>query len=79
MAIATDTLMEEGKCYACFGPLSTYEILKLSLLRRIALTVNPSADVSAQGLLNTTNCYACLSMSTFDLLKLALMNIINGT
>jgi len=79
MAIATDTLMDEGKCYACYGPLSSYEILKLSLLRRIALTVSPTADVSPQGLLNTTDCYACLSLSTFQLFKLALWNIINGT
>ncbi len=79
MAIATDTLMEEGKCYACMGPLSSYQILKLALLRRIALGVSPSADVSPQGLLATTNCYACLNISIFDLFRLALLNIINGT
>lgn len=79
MAIATNTLMDEGKCYECYGPLSSSEILELALLRRRALQVNASADVTPQGLFTATKCYACLGASLFELMKLGLLNIIAGS
>ncbi len=79
MAIATNTLMEEAKCYACFGPLSSAQLLELALLRRRALQVDAAAVVTPNGLFEATKCYACLGASMFDLFKLGLLNIINGT
>jgi len=78
MAIPANTLMEEGKCYMCFGELSTAQILELALLRRIVLAADPAADVSPQGLISTTNCYACLGLSMFDLMLLALLSLLAG-
>lgn len=71
--------MEEAKCYACYGELSAGDMLEVALLRRQALAVDPSAAVSPQQLLEATKCYACLGASYFDLYKLGLLNIINGT
>jgi len=79
MAIATNTLMEEGKCYACTGELSAPQILELTLLRRQALVVNATADVTVNGLLAIAKCYACMGASMFELLKLGLLNIIAGS
>jgi len=79
MPVATNTLMEEAKCYECFGPLTSAEMLELALLRRRALQVNAAALVSPQQLFDATKCYACLGASLFELMKLGLLNIINGT
>lgn len=79
MPVATDTLMDEGKCYNCYGELSAAQILEIALLRRRALQVSAGAAVSPQELLDATKCYACLGASYFDLFKLGLLNIINGT
>ncbi len=79
MAIATDTLMDEGKCYNCFGELTAAQILEIALLRRRALQVSAAALVSPQQLLDATKCYACVGASFFELYKLGLLNIINGT
>ena len=79
MAVAVNTLMDEGKCYNCYGELSSAQILELALLRRRALQVSPAALVSPQQLLDATKCYACLGASFFELFKLGLLNIINGT
>lgn len=74
-AVATDTLMEEGKCYACFGPLSASQILSLAQLRRWLLSLEPTADTSPQALMEYSKCYACLgSLSMYELMSLALID-----
>jgi hypothetical protein len=76
--VATDaqTLLTEGRCYSCFG-LSEAQTMKLALLRQIALTHNPAADVSAQGLILAAQCFSCFSYADIGMtLELALLNII---
>ena len=77
MAIATNTLMDEGKCYNCYGELTAAQILEIALLRRVALGLSPTAAVSPQELLTATQCYACLGASIYELFKLGLLNIIS--
>lgn len=70
------TLLRETTCYGCYG-LSEVQLLELGLLRQIALTHNPAADVSAQGLITAAQCFACFSYADiFGMLKLSLLNII---
>lgn len=76
MAIAVNTLMEEGKCYQCYGLLTAAQILEIALLRRQALALDAAAEVSPQQLLTATQCYACLGLSYFELFKLGLLNLI---
>lgn len=73
-AIAPNTLLEEAKCYECFGPLSQGQLLKLALLRRQLLALNASAEVDAQSLFEYGKCYACLGLSIFDILEVSLLD-----
>lgn len=67
--------MEEGKCYACYGPLSVAQILTLAQTRRWLLSVSPSADTSAQALVEYGKCFACLgSLSMFELMLLSMLD-----
>lgn len=76
MTIPIQTLYDEAKCYACYG-LSESEALTLALERRWALKVNPAADVTPEGLLVSSACYACYTNGNlFDLFELALLNIV---
>lgn len=51
--------------------------MKLALLRQIALTHNPAADVSAQALIAAAQCFACFSYADIGaMLELALLQII---
>lgn len=74
-AVATDTLMSEGKCYACFGALSTSQILTLAQLRRWLISLVPAADTSPQALVAYGKCFACLgSLSMYEIMLLALLD-----
>lgn len=75
-AIATNTLLDEVKCYACYGG-TMIQLIKLGLLRRTLLSKYPTADVSAAALLDYAKCYACYGSSTMDLLELALLDQIS--
>lgn len=72
-AIPTNTLLDETKCYACYGASIT-QLLRLGLLRRQLLALNASADVSAAALLEYSKCYACYGSSLTDLIELALLD-----
>ena len=75
MAIEAGTLLEEGKCYACFGELSVAQIITLALERRALLALDPAADVTPQGLIAYANCYLCFTQGNFfDLFELALLD-----
>lgn len=74
-AVPMNTLMDEGKCYACFGPISDAQILNLAQLRRWLLSLDPAADTSPQSLVAYSKCYACLgSLSMYELMQLALLD-----
>lgn len=74
-ALDIQTLFGEAKCYACYGPVSDYQLLKLALLRRQVIKLSPTEDVSAAGLMDYAKCYACYNPgSTYDLLELALLD-----
>lgn len=72
-AIATNTLLDETKCYACYGASIT-QLLRLGLLRRQLLASVPTADVSAAALLTYAQCYGCYGASLTDLIELALLD-----
>jgi len=72
-AISVNTLLDEVKCYACFGASMT-QLIKLALLRRQLLALVPAADVSAGALLEYAKCYGCYGASLVDLLELALLD-----
>lgn len=74
-AVPVDTLMDEGKCYECYGPLTQAQILNLSQLRRWLLSLDPAAETDPQSLVAYAKCYACLgSLSMYDLMSLALLD-----
>lgn len=75
-AANTQTLLEEVKCYACYGG-SIQQLLKLALLRRKLLVGSPSADVSAGALIEYAKCYGCYGASIMDLIELALLDQIS--
>lgn len=70
-------LLEEVKCYECFGQVTQAQLISLGLLRRILLAANPTADVSAQALISYAGCYACYGASMYDLMELALLDQIS--
>lgn len=82
MAESAITLLATSACLHCYGSSGTAELMRLALLRRIALSLNPTLDVSPEALLASAECYRCYSGSLFliALLRLALLNrIFDGT
>lgn len=75
-AIATNELLEETKCYACYG-LTLTQLLKLGLLRRQLIAAVPAADTSSSALLTYAKCYGCYGASIYDLLEIALLDQIS--
>lgn len=75
-AIATNDLLEETKCYACYG-LTLTQLLKLGLLRRQLIAADPAANTSASALIDYAKCYACYGASIYDLLELAFLDQIS--
>lgn len=76
MADNVQTLFDEGKCYACYGPITQVQILRLVLLSRIAKNNNPTMDTSPQTLLDQGACLACYGMSLADIMELTLLGLI---
>lgn len=74
-----DELYEEAKCFLCYG-ITQAQALKLALLRRQVLGLDPDADVSPETLLLNASCYNCYANgSVYDLFELALLAIIAAT
>lgn len=73
-AIATDTLLEEAKCYECYGPLTQAQLLELALTRRWLLTLSPAADTTPQALISYAKCYTCYGLSMFEMMQIALLD-----
>lgn len=77
-AIAASTLLDEAKCYMCFGELTTGQMLILALERRILLARNAAADVSPQALVDYAKCNLCYTEgSMFDAMEMALLDQIS--
>lgn len=70
-------MLDEGNCYRCFGALSTAAILKLVLLARAVVAVDPAADVTPQGLMTYGSCYACLGLSFGTIMELSLTDMLS--
>ena len=77
-AIPTNTLLDEAKCYMCFGTdVNMVKAMKLALLSRTLKALVPSADTTAQTLLTYAKCYACYGASAYELIELALLDQIS--
>jgi len=73
-ATTVQSLMTAGACYQCYGPLTTFELLQITLLAQISLDKNPANDVSPAGLMSQASCLSCgLGGSTGQLMILALL------
>lgn len=76
MAADVQTLFAEGKCFACFGPITQVQILRLVLLSRLATALNPVLATTPQDLLDQGECLACYGMSLADIMELVLLGLI---
>lgn len=76
MATAAQDLFDEANCYVCFGA-STVEALKLALLARTLVALDPTADVSADALMSYGSCYRCYDASNVAIMELALLDQIS--
>lgn len=66
-------LLASARCYECFGPLTTAQLLSLAIMRQYLLDANPDADTSPQSLIASIRCAMCLGMSFYDAIELAMM------
>lgn len=74
-----DELYQEANCFLCYGITQT-QALKIALMRRQVLELDPNADVSPEALLASAACYNCYANgSVGDLFELALLAIIAAT
>lgn len=76
-APSADTLLNEARCYEC-NTSNGYglELMKLAVLRRILLAMDPTAVTDPSTLLNEARCYECSGANGYMLLlmELALLN-----
>jgi hypothetical protein len=66
-------LFDEAKCYNCFSPASTADLLKLALLSRYVKSLDAMAATDLQSLLDAGRCYACYGMTEVQVLILSLL------
>lgn len=69
MAVDTQSLMTQGKCYVCVGA-SQFQTLKLALLAQITNAMATDVNI----LMDQAKCYICLGISIPDALELALLS-----
>lgn len=68
------SLMAAGKCYACFGQASEFQIMKLALLAGISVNHNASNQTDPQSLMTQGKCFACFGQASEpQILELALL------
>ena len=75
-ALPVGELVEEAKCYGCYGPLTMQQLLTLAIERRAVLEADPAADVSPAALLANNSCVMCYGMSAFDVMEIGLLNLL---
>src|SRR5678815_1451157 len=76
MSTHAKPLLEDANCYECFGDSGlTLQLMKLGLLRQLAIEGTPGFDASPQALLDLAKCYICYATNPYmlHLLKLALL------
>lgn len=74
-ALSPNTLLAEANCFACFGAVSSVQMIRLSLLARILLALNPVAATDPQSLLAYAKCFNCFSNASLgDMMELALLD-----
>lgn len=72
---ATDpqSLLAQGKCYACFGAdVDVFKMMKLALLAQIAT----SMATDPQSLLAAAKCFMCFGVTQSEAMELALLSSI---
>jgi hypothetical protein len=74
MATDAPTLLAGSNCYNNYS--AQFGLLKLALLQQIALALNPMADTTPQGLLSSANVACYNNYGSWQLLELALLQII---
>lgn len=79
MAINATELITESRCYGCYGAGSTAQMLTLALESRILLEADPAADTSAATLISYAKCYGCYGLSLYDMMEVALLDMISQT
>ena len=71
------TLFAEAKCYVCDG-VTMVQALKLALLARTLLVLDPAANVSSAYLVEYGKCFLCFGETNMgDLLELSLLDLIS--
>jgi len=68
-----DTLFLEGSCFRCYGA-STAMILKLALMVRALLALNPAGIVTPDGLLAYGFCYRCEGLNELEVMEASLLD-----
>lgn len=77
-AADTQTLLDEVKCNQCYGMLSVYDMLKISLLTRTLLALDPMAATDSQSLIEYAKCFNCYGpLSIGQMMELALIDQIS--
>lgn len=77
-ATSPQLLLAQANCYACFGAVSSVQMMRLSLLSRILLNVKPVAATDPQSLLAYAKCFSCFSNASMgDMMELALLDQIS--
>lgn len=77
-ATPAQTLIAEGAKFSGFiADLSAMRQMKLALLVRTLVALDPNADTSPQTLLAYAKCYACYGISQFEMVELALLDLIS--
>lgn len=78
MATDPQSLMTQGKCYACYGA-SEFEIMKLALLAQISTNHNAGNATDPASLIAQGKCFPCFGEVTIPkLMELALLAQINS-
>lgn len=77
-ATSTQTLFNEAECFACLGPVTDAQLLRIALLVRTLVALEPAAEVTPQALETYGRCYQCLDgVSQADAVELALLDQIS--
>lgn len=72
------TLISQGSCYECYGPLTMGDLMKIVLLSNILLAQNPMAATDPQSLYAYGKCFNCYGpLSPADIMIIALLDQIS--
>jgi len=72
-ATPADILLAEGNCFRCYSA-NTAMILKLALMTRTLLALNPAGIVTPDGLLAFGSCYRCYGLNETEIMEASLLD-----